>query len=196
MKLYPLHRLDRATTGVLVFAKSAEVARQMANGPEPRKIYFAVVRGYLDGPAFTVDRPLADEKGTARDCQSHVEPLAQVELPVAIGRYETARYTLVALQPLTGRRHQLRRHLAGLSHPILGDKMYGDRAHNRHWEQTDPKTRLFLQATLFGFVHPSTGEWTVLETRWDGPWHRWFDRFGITPFLGHFRKMDVRKGIG
>src|SRR5690606_13397098 len=89
--------------------------------------------------------------------------LATVELPVPVGRYPTARYSLVELRPRTGRTHQLRLHLAHLRHPIVGDVRHGDGRHNRLFREHFAIGRLMLCATALAFDHPATGERLCIE---------------------------------
>lgn len=169
--VFPVHRLDRPTSGVLLFALSSEVARLLTEQHQQeswRKFYLAVVRGYvkesllLDYPLKEQLDKLADKKArqdkVAQQARTAIWPLAQVELPIAVGRYAAARYSLVALQPQTGRKHQLRRHLAHLFHPIVGDTSHGDGKHNKLFAQHFANDRLLLVAKRLEFQHPMSGE--------------------------------------
>lgn len=165
--VYPLHRLDRPTSGVLLFALSSEIAAQMAEQFETHTIekeYLAVVRGWLSQTG-RLDYPLKEEldkttDGKARqdkeaqEAVTNYQPLALLELPVPVGRYQTARYSLMALQPETGRKHQLRRHLAHLRHPIIGDTTHGDGRQNRAFTAITGCSRLMLHAQSLRFQHP------------------------------------------
>lgn len=167
--VFPVHRLDRPTSGVLVFALSAEIARLLSEQQQQlgwQKMYLAVVRGHLK-EAQLLDYPLkeqldaiADKKArqdkVAQPAQTRIWPLAYSELPVAVGRYPTARYSLLALQPLTGRKHQLRRHMAHLRHPIIGDTTHGDAKQNRAFASYMGISQLLLRAMSLRFVHPVT----------------------------------------
>ena len=157
-KLYPIHRLDRGTTGVLIFAKSKEAASQLGQQFQKHiigKQYLAIVRGFIEEQSWTVDYALAKETWLDKKVAiTHFEQLAKVEIPVAIGRYETARYTFVKAMPETGRRHQIRRHLSHLRHPVIGDKRHGDVKHNRHWKEQFEIDRMLLHAQFLQFKHP------------------------------------------
>ncbi|MCT6700141.1 tRNA pseudouridine(65) synthase TruC [Rheinheimera sp. 4Y26] len=169
--VFPVHRLDRPTSGVLLFALSSEVARLLTEQHQQeswRKFYLAVVRGYVQAPLLLdyalkeqLDK-VADKKArqdkVAQDARTAIWPLAQVELPIAVGRYPAARYSLVALQPQTGRKHQLRRHLAHLFHPIVGDTSHGDGKHNKLFAEHFGNDRLLLVAKRLEFLHPISGE--------------------------------------
>ncbi|RYZ98072.1 MAG: pseudouridylate synthase, partial [Moraxellaceae bacterium] len=164
--VFPVHRLDKPTSGVLVFALHAEIAALMGNiFSEHRleKTYVAIVRGVV--PQYLLlDYPLAEEldKYTDKNAQAP-EPksaiteffrLADVVLPYTVDKYPESRYSLVKCLPKTGRKHQLRRHLKHISHPIIGDAKHGKGNHNRFFQQTFGAHRLLLSATELAFVHP------------------------------------------
>lgn len=167
-RVYPAHRLDKGTSGALAFALDREsassLATQFASG-EVVKTYLAVVRGWPE-PEGVIDHPLepvpdevlGPQAGGARDARTILRTLATVELPHRVDRYPTSRYALVELEPLTGRRHQLRRHLAHASHPIVGDSTYGKGRHNRLFRELYGSQRLLLACTQLRFQHPATHE--------------------------------------
>jgi len=144
MWVYPIHRLDKPTSGVLLFTLDSNTARIMSEQFKTHTIqkrYIAVVRGYTDEEGF-IDYPLSvkldkitDKKVNkvkeAQEAQTEYKRLATVEIPHAVGRYEKSRYSLVELLPKTGRKHQLRRHMKHLSHHMLGDTKYGRGEHNK-----------------------------------------------------------------
>jgi len=174
--VFPVHRLDRPTSGVLLFALSADVARlltEQLTEQHWRKFYLAVCRGFVKHSGI-LDYPLKEQLDKIADKQASQDkdkqeaitalwPLAQVELPIAIGKYPVARYSLVALQPLTGRKHQLRRHLSHLRHPIVGDTTHGEGKHNRLFAEHFNSHRLLLIAKRLEFTHPVTGASVVIE---------------------------------
>lgn len=166
--LFTVHRLDRATSGVLLFAKHNDAARKMSLLFAERKIekrYLAVVRGYID-EGGRVDHALKESPGKEpAEAQSDYRRLATVELPIPVGQFATARYSLVEVRPLTGRKQQIRRHMAHLSHPIIGDTGEGDGRHNRLFRTHFNMHRLLLMAIELRFVHPFTGK----QTRIYGP---------------------------
>lgn len=188
--VFPVHRLDRPTSGVLLFALSSEVARLLTEQHQQeswRKFYLAVVRGYVKAPLLLdyalkeqLDK-VADKKArqdkVAQDARTAIWPLAQVELPIAVGRYPAARYSLVALQPQTGRKHQLRRHLAHLFHPIVGDTSHGDGKHNKLFAEHFGNTRLLLVAKRLEFLHPISGALMQIDAGIDDI-SALFSRFG------------------
>jgi len=168
-RVYPVHRLDRPTAGVLLFALDPGIAATMMQrfaAGEVGKRYIAVVRGWtaLEG---RIDHSLSPPRdahagsspaaGARKRAVTDYRRLATAQLPHPVGRYATARYSLLCLVPATGRRHQLRRHLKHLSHPILGDTTYGDGRHNRFFREHLGCRRLLLAARTLSFAHPVTG---------------------------------------
>lgn len=165
--VYPLHRLDKATSGVLVFALNKEIARRMTEvftEGQVAKSYCAVVRGFTDDSGL-IDHPLKDpcdrmaDRRTDRDrpvreAVTEYRRLATVELPYPVGRYTTARYSLIDVTPRTGRMHQIRRHLKHIFHPIVGDTTYGDGKQNEFFRMRFQCNRLLLHARQISFTHP------------------------------------------
>ena len=178
--VYPLHRLDRPTAGLLLFALDSETAsamnaQMMSNGMQ--KSYRALVRGYVNS-AGMIDYALkyrwdkyADADRTKQvvpqSAHSDYWPLAHYELPFAVGRYNTARYSWLGLTPHTGRKHQLRRHMLHLRHPIVGDTTHGDGKHNGFLRDQFGCHRLMLVCVSMGFYHPVSGEWLTIQTQVD-----------------------------
>lgn len=167
MKVHPVHRLDKPTSGLLVFTLNVEslkaIQTQFAE-KKVEKVYWAVVRGYLNGSG-TIDYALKreidpysnSEAEGSQNAVTHYRCLAQTELPIAVGRYPTTRYSWVELKPETGRKHQLRRHMAHLRHPIAGDSRHGVGIHNRFFRERFGIHRLLLHAQKISFNHPDTG---------------------------------------
>lgn len=170
-RVFPLHRLDKATSGVLLFALDADSAREVGLQFESgtvHKRYLAVVRGWPPqagviehalsrqcddyGRKFAMDNPPA-----ALPAVTEYRRLASVELPEAVDRYLTSRYALLALIPQTGRQHQLRRHLKHIAHPIVGDATWGKGVHNRYFQQRFGCRRLLLACTGLDVHHPRDG---------------------------------------
>lgn len=166
-RVYPVHRLDKPTSGVLLFALDSDTARLMTaqfSAGQVQKTYLAVVRGYLPARGI-IDYPLVEELDAIADADAdpdkpaqaaitHYRCLATTELPFAVGRYPTSRYSLAELQPKTGRKHQLRRHLKHIFHPIVGDTTHGDGKHNTLFRQQFACQRLLLHAQQLQFTHP------------------------------------------
>jgi len=166
IRLYPVHRLDRQTSGVLIFAKSSESARAlMSTWPEGsvRKRYQAIVRGWT-AEQGEVDRPLRETPEKPRVPARTLYRRKQViELGDPVGRYATARYSWVEVDTLTGRQHQVRKHLLSIAHPIVGDTTYGDGDHNRYFRSKFGIHRLLLHASRLEFVYPGTGAALQIE---------------------------------
>lgn len=166
--VYPLHRLDKGTSGILCFALNREVAREMGQQFETQsvdKTYLAIVRGHpadsglIDHPLKTITDEITGQTGPEKlqEARTHFRRLATVELPHAVDRYPTSRYALVSLTPETGRRHQIRRHLKHIAHPIIGDATYGKGRHNRLFQILFDSQRLLLACTRMQLTHPLTG---------------------------------------
>jgi tRNA pseudouridine65 synthase len=156
-RVFPVHRLDKPTSGVLVFGRTPEAAAALAARFEAREVekhYLAVVRGYTP-ESGRIDHALATDRGRQKAVTSY-RRLATVELPHAVGRYPTARYSLVRVAPETGRTHQIRRHMKHIFHPIIGDRKYGDDRHSRFFESRFGCERLLLHASYLRFTHPGT----------------------------------------
>lgn len=182
--VFPVHRLDRPTSGVLLFAKSAAVARILTEAFTEHKVgkqYLAVVRGYLPEQG-TLDYALsfqpdaiadkfADLDKPPQEAITHWQSLAQVELPFAVSKkHPSTRYSLVRLTPQTGRKHQLRRHMAHLFHPIVGDTTHGEGRHNRFFRQHYDCHRMLLHADRLSLTHPVTQAPLQLDAALDADW--------------------------
>ncbi len=170
-RVYTVHRLDCPTSGVLIFGLSSEAAHELTIQFGQRatsKHYLAVVRGWTDD-AGVIEKPLkehpdrithpdADRHKLPQDAVTEFETLDRCEIPHSMGRYPTSRYSMVRLHPLTGRRHQLRRHCKHMSHPIVGDRRHGDHRHNTLLRETFHIERLMLAAIRLQIAHPVTGQ--------------------------------------
>ena len=189
-RVYPIHRLDRPTSGVLLFALNSEIANLLCKQFEQKQIekqYLAVVRGYVTGHG-EIDYPLKVQLDKIADKfsqpdkapQSAVtfyEGLQTVEMPYGVGRYATSRYSLVRLIPQTGRKHQLRRHMKHIFHPILGDTQYGDLHQNRALMEHTGCARLLLHAEKLTFVHPLTQRPMTIQAGLDAQWQNLMQTF-------------------
>lgn len=189
--VFPVHRLDRPTSGVLLFAKSSSVARRLTEAFTDHKVtkqYLAVVRGFMPEQG-TVDYALsfqpdaiadkfADLDKPAQEAVTHWQSLAQIELPFAVSKkHATSRYSLVRLIPETGRKHQLRRHMRHIFHHIVGDTSHGDGRHNRFFRTQYDCTRMLLHAQSLTLSHPVTGEPLLLTAGLDEQWLRVLEAF-------------------
>lgn len=185
-RVHAVHRLDRPTSGVLVFGLTAEAARRLSAQFEAQQVakrYLAVVRGW-PAESGEIDRPLDDPEATApgqrgaRAALTRYRRLATVELPVAVTRYPTSRYALVEARPHSGRRHQIRRHLVHIRHPVIGDTSHGEGRHNRFFREHFGVRRLLLHAWRLTFTHPLTGQCLQLEAPPDAQWVKLLDDLG------------------
>ena len=168
---YPVHRLDRPTSGVLLLALSPDAARRLGEvfaAGAVEKTYLAVVRGVTPEEGI-IDYPLTEELDRYSDRRARPDKgpqpavtefrrLATVELPCPVGRYATSRYSLVEARPKTGRKHQLRRHFKHLFHPLIGDTKHGEGRHNRFFRDSFACHRLLLAAVEIALPHPVTGQ--------------------------------------
>jgi tRNA pseudouridine65 synthase len=156
----PVHRLDRKTSGVLLFALNAEVNRalniQFDRG-EPSKTYWAVVRGFTPD-SETIDYPLMKENGQMQEAVTEYKTLQRVEIPVALGKHQTQRYSLVEVKPQTGRMHQIRKHFDHIRHPIIGDRPYGCNKQNKLFLERWSMKTMLLHASELTVQHPISGE--------------------------------------
>jgi tRNA pseudouridine65 synthase len=157
--VYPVHRLDRSTSGVLVFALSPEIARAVEQSfslDRVEKRYLALVRGMAPDRA-SVDHPIAKEKGKPKlPSLTHVERLEHHELHNEETGF-TRRYSWVLARPVTGRPHQIRRHLKHINHPVIGDVRYGKSEHNRLFRRRFGLERMVLHAEHLCLPHPLEG---------------------------------------
>jgi len=213
--VFPTHRLDRPTSGVLLFARNSEMAAEISKlfeSGQIKKSYLAVVRGYIEDKG-TIFHPLENIKHTMdskkRSCRSRIDMaetecswpapdathapakarkkdpaitdyscLARVELPLAVDRYPTTRYSLVKLWPKTGRRHQLRRHMKHIFHPIVGDTVYGKSSHNSFFENHLKCKGLLLTARELSFIHPETGVPITIKAPLEEKFQRMISQLG------------------
>ena len=188
--VYPIHRLDRPTSGVLLFALNSEIANLLClqfEQKQTEKQYLAVVRGYVTGHG-EIDYPLkiqldkiadkfSQQDKAPQSAVTFYEGLQTVEMPYDVGRYATSRYSLVRLVPRTGRKHQLRRHMKHIFHPILGDTQYGDLHQNRALTEHTGCSRLMLHAEKLTFVHPLTQLPITIQAGLDAQWRNLMQTF-------------------
>jgi len=179
-KYYPLHRLDRKTSGLILLAKKRQEVRVFQDlflQNKIQKTYYALVRG------FAPDKGIIDSPVKGRDANVHKEALTEfsrreeITLDIAVQPYDNSRYSLLELKPKTGRLHQLRIHLNKISHPIVGDPKYGDRFHNRMFEKEFNCTKMFLHADKLVFVHPVTEKQICVQAEFPNHWIEAFTRF-------------------
>ncbi len=187
--LWPVHRLDKGTSGVLLLARDVDTARQLGAlfaAGALHKQYVALVRGWPPDAGQT-DAPLARDPELPSTGQpllaasTRWQVLQRLLLPVASHpRHGDTRLALVAVQPLSGRRHQIRRHFKALAHPLVGDATHGKGPLNRAIAAHLGLGRLWLHAEELRLTHPATGaalllrappgpEWALLQPAGDQP---------------------------
>ena len=188
--VYPVHRLDKPTSGVLLFALDSHTAKLMSeqfSSHTIEKTYIAVARGYVDkagiiNHALSIkldkisDKDMREDK-EAQEALTAFKCLAQVELNAAVGRYDKTRYSLVELKPKTGRKHQLRRHMKHINHHLLGDTKYGRGEHNKFIRERYEMNRLLLHAISLKIRHPYSQELLMFEARLDEVFTRMLKEF-------------------
>lgn len=211
-RVYPVHRLDKPTSGVLVFGRHPEAAGRLAgvfSGRGVCKTYLAVVRGHTEKSGF-IEKPLAKYRENKvrtkieQPAQTRYRRIGAIELPYPVGRYPTSRYSLLIVCPETGRYQQIRRHLQHISHPVVGDKIHGDPSHNRFFAETFGCRRLLLAAARLAFPHPYTGRTVTIHATVEPEFYAILHSFGwqallppamkppgyetcsLLPLIGHF----------
>lgn len=193
-RVYPLHRLDKPTSGVLLFALTPDAARDMGalfEASAMQKHYLAVVRGYTP-EQDSIDYPLreqldrmsdgnAEQNKPAQAARTDYRRLATLELNISDGRHPTSRYSLIEATPHTGRKHQIRRHLRHIFHPLIGDTTHGDGRHNRLFREHLHSQRLLLCAQTLSFTHPDSREQVTIHAPLDAEFQRIVDLFNTAP---------------
>jgi tRNA pseudouridine65 synthase len=165
--VYPGHRLDRKTGGVLVFGleKSMDAALQtLFMDKQVEKTYLAVVRGFTDNEG-QIDYPLRKENGTLQEALTIYKTIARAEIPLSDGRFATSRYSLVEVMPKTGRFHQIRKHFKHIFHPIIGDRPHGCNKQNKLFLDNYGMNTMMLHAFSLQFKHPVNGRELTLRAK-------------------------------
>jgi len=191
-EIFTVHRLDRATSGVMMFSRSSAFARALQekfSARQMNKTYVCFVRGWADDYG-TIEQPLSKnlDDGPMVEAITHYKTIHRFELPYPIGKYERVRYSLVEVHPVTGRIHQIRRHFRHISHPLVGDSIHGDGKHNHLWRELlktsgGAQNYLFLKAHTLSFEDPRTGKIMSFQSVWSKTWHRLFNVIGFCPTL-------------
>jgi tRNA pseudouridine65 synthase len=161
----PVHRLDRKTSGALLLAKHKDFVKpfqDLFESQEISKKYIALVRGHVV-ESGVIDSPVKNDRGNYKEALTLFKCVKQIELNIPVEPYATARYSYVEFEPKTGRMHQLRMHANKMSHPIIGDHKYGNRHHNRMFEETLGLPNLFLHAFELRFKHPISSENLLIQ---------------------------------
>jgi tRNA pseudouridine65 synthase len=195
--VFPVHRLDRGTSGVLLFAFTPSSARILGEQFQQHTItkhYWALIRGKVPSEG-RIDYPLAtlsEQKGQARfkivgsekEAITQYQCLTQYRLPYPVSRYQEAYCSMVNITPQQGRKHQIRRHFKHIHHPLIGDTRYGCRHYNKLFRQFDVTSRLCLHATRLQFQHPINQQMITIEAPFDPSLQallEWLAPFTTTP---------------
>jgi tRNA pseudouridine65 synthase len=180
LKVYPIHRLDRKTSGMILMAKKKEFVskfQELFTAKEIQKTYFGVVRGFSPDTKI-IDSPVKGRDANAhKEAFTHLKTLDNITLNIPVKPYDSSRYSLVELVPKTGRMHQLRVHTNKISHPLIGDTKYGDKNHDMMFDENFGWNHLFLHAGKLEFIHPFSSEKLLLKATFPKDWIAMFEEF-------------------
>lgn len=180
-KVFPGHRIDRKTGGLLIFGLVKEMdsaLQKMFMEQEVEKTYLALVRGYTEDQG-TIDYPLRKENGTLQDAVTHYKTIARAEIDIPSDKHSTSRYSLVQVKPETGRMHQIRKHFKHIFHPIIGDRPHGCNKQNRLFAEKFGMGTMLLHAHKLSFTHPVTKKELHLEAPLQSEFRRMLDMMEI-----------------
>ena len=187
-KFYPIHRLDRKTSGIILLAKETSFVskfQELFTNNEIQKTYYGIVRGHAPESKI-IDSPVKGRDANVhKDAETLLELVDKITLDIPVKPYDTSRYSLVKLSLKTGRLHQLRIHMNKISHPLINDAKYGDKNHDLMYESEFGWTKLFLHAGSLAFQHPFTQEELTLKAHFPQDWIALFDRFNWKNPLDH-----------
>ncbi len=164
-KVYPVHRIDRKTSGILLFGLSSEAAKNIQiqlENQNTQKTYLAIVRGYFPDE-IEVNHPLTNDRGKVQEAFTSFKTLNRTELNIPFGKFDTSRYSLIEAYPKTGRMHQIRKHLNHLRYPIIGDRPHGCNKQNKLFKERWNMTTMLLHAQKLTIKHPFTNDIMHLE---------------------------------
>ena len=180
LKTYPIHRLDRKTSGIILLAKETQFVskfQDLFTINEIQKTYYGVVRGYSP-ETKTIDSPVKGRDANVhKEALTHLKTLENITLDIPVKPYDSSRYSLIELSPKTGRMHQLRVHTNKISHPLIGDPKYGDKNHNIMFDENFGWKNMFLHAGKLEFSHPFTAEKLILKAIYPKDWIDLFKEF-------------------
>lgn len=180
IKAYPIHRLDRKTSGIILLAKEKKFVskfQELFTKNEIEKTYYGVVRGFSPATKI-IDSPVKGRDANVhKDALTHLKTLENITLEISVKPYDSSRYSLVELQPKTGRMHQLRVHMNKISHPLIGDAKYGDKNHDLMFDENFGWKNLFLHAGSLTFKHPFSLEELLLKAPFPEDWIAVFEEF-------------------
>ncbi|QTD37930.1 pseudouridine synthase [Polaribacter batillariae] len=180
LKVYPIHRLDRKTSGIILLAKEKEYVskfQDLFTNNEIEKTYYGMVRGFSP-ESKKIDSPVKGRDANVhKEALTYLKTLEKITLKIPVKPYDSSRYSLVEFKPKTGRMHQLRVHANKISHPLIGDPKYGDKNHNIMFEKNFNCTNMFLHAGQLEFAHPFSSEKLNLKASFPKDWLHLFDKF-------------------
>lgn len=174
--VWPCHRIDRKTSGILLFSldvNTNSLMQQQFTNNEVAKKYLAIVRGYTDDEGV-IDYALINEKEKEQKAITKYKTLQRAEINIPFGKFNTSRYSLVEAYPQTGRLHQIRKHFAHIFHPIIADRTHGCNKQNRLFKEQWNFTSMTLHASEINFVHPVTNTKIVIKAVFSSEFARIF----------------------
>lgn len=179
-KVYPIHRLDRKTSGIILLSTKKEYVAKfqvLFTTNQIKKIYYGVVRGFTPDQMI-IDSPVKGRDATVyKEAETHLKLLEQITIDIPVKPYKSSRYSLVQLSPKTGRMHQLRIHMNKISHPLINDAKYGDKNHDIMYHLQFEWKNLFLHAGSLEFIHPFTNKTLKLISSFSNDWIQLFKKF-------------------
>mgnify|MGYP001231894836 CR=1 FL=1 len=179
-KFYPVHRLDRKTSGIILLSTKKEYVAKfqvLFTTNQIKKLYYGVVRGFTPDQMI-IDSPVKGRDATVyKKAETHLKLLEQITIDIPVKPYKTSRYSLVQLSPKTGRMHQLRIHMNKISNPLINDAKYGDKNHDLMYERQFGWKNLFLHAGSLEFIHPFTEKKIFEKANFSQDWIQLFQKF-------------------
>ena len=179
-RYYPIHRLDRKTSGIILLASKREYVasfQALFTNNKIQKIYYGVVRGFSQ-EHLIIDSPVKGRDALVyKDAETQLKLLDKIILEIPVKPYKSSRYSLVELKPKTGRMHQLRIHMNKVSTPLINDAKYGDKNHDLMYAEQFGWRNLFLHAGSLEFIHPFTNQKLTLKSSFSEDWIQLFQKF-------------------
>lgn len=186
-KVYPVHRLDRKTSGVLLFTLDKDTLRLMSTQFEEKAVekkYIAILRGWTKEEEI-IDYDLVNENEVKQNAVTEYRRLQTIEIDLPFLKHQTSRYCLVEAFPKTGRFHQLRKHFKHILHPILGCRKHGCNKQNKLWLETFGISKMTLHAHQLNFTHPVSKDKISLNAAIDADFKKVGDilSFDLSAFM-------------
>tara|TARA_R110000868_G_scaffold261508_4_gene519669 strand:- start:548 stop:1276 length:729 start_codon:yes stop_codon:yes gene_type:complete len=179
--VYPAHRIDRKTGGVLLFALDQQTHKDVQELFAIRKMhkkYWAILRGHAEDEGI-IDYPLTNDKGKVQEAITNYKTLQRTELQVPFGQHATSRYSLVEVIPETGRMHQIRKHFGHIFHPIIADRKHGCNKQNKLFKEKWNMDTMLLHACELSFTHPITNQQVVITAKLQDEFMRMMQLMGF-----------------